>query len=261
MAPTTRAVRLGAGDRTTPIAGAVPDNTLASIEMTRPTANRAAACPARGSADPGDRGCCQKRDRAVLAHGPNGTDDGGQADDRLGGKADRHGRARWWTETHPPRRHERCGGECPGPQKAIRQLLTAPRPRARRRSSVRRRKPRRTGPWRTRAAQLPTRPAPPAIRRKVQPGARAEHDLGDDDEGESFGDGADDAADRRCRESGEHQGAGPKRPSTAPPTRLAAAIDRASSPKATPDSLVTPNSAATSGITGESACSPTVTPR
>ena len=54
----------------------------------------------------------------------------------------------------------------------------------------------------------------------------------------------------------------PKRPRKAPPTRLATAIDSASNPNARPDwPSVTPNSAATSGITGDSACSPTVTPR
>ena len=60
-------------------------------------------------------------------------------------------------------------------------------------------------------------PAPPAAGddrhglqpgREVQPGAGAEEHLGGDEHGESVGEGGDDAARRRCRQAGEHQGTG-----------------------------------------------------
>ena len=199
--------RLGAGDRSAPVAARARQHLGDDREDPADREQRRRLGGTEVPLGDGERG--EERDRAVLAHRPDGADDRRQAGHRLGGKAHRHGRARRWAETHRPRRHERRGGE-PG---------SAPEgdpPAARRPERAEHGGDRQAGRERH-AVDAHGEPAPPAAGdgrhglqpgREVQPGAGAEQHLGGDHDGKPVGEGGDHAARRRRRQAGEHQGTG-----------------------------------------------------
>ena len=79
VAPTHEGGAAGAGDGADAVCARAADSTLATIEMTRPTASRAAAW--RGTRPHSLDGVRrEERDRPVLAHRADGADDGRQAE-------------------------------------------------------------------------------------------------------------------------------------------------------------------------------------
>ena len=207
--PTTSAGRAGADDRPAAVAAGARQQLGDDRDDPADRQQRRRLAGPQVPLVDGERG--EERDRAVLAHRPDGADDGRQPEHRLGREAHRHralptaGRGEPATS---PRR---------------------PRPRAPRRSRRRpaNRSPRRTAPS-TAAIVKPSRerhavdahgeaappgaghaPARPAARPgSTGPAPAPRSTWATTTSGEAAGGGGHDAAGRRRRQPGEHQGAG-----------------------------------------------------